>query len=308
MLKPSRLVPGARIAVIAPASPFQRPAFDAGVAELERMGLVPTWDESVFERQAFVAGSAEVRALALRQALADPTVGGVIAVRGGYGSAQLLPLLDPAEIRAANKPIIGYSDITALLSFVTLNCQVISFHGPMLDRRLELGDAGYDRSSFERAVFRAEPMGEFDAPLVETIVPGDFAGTILGGTMTQLLASLGTPYAFDPPPGYILFFDEVGERPYRLDRMVTQLRQSGLLARAGAVVIGELPRCEEPGGVETGRATLATLLADFPGPVIVGFPSGHTVGPQQTIPFGVRARVIADRRSARLVIEEAAVQ
>jgi muramoyltetrapeptide carboxypeptidase len=131
---------------------------------------------------------------------------------------------------------------------------------------------------------------------------------LFGGTITQILASLGTPYAFDPPPGYVLFFDEVGERPYRLDRMVTQLRQSGLLARAGAIVIGELPRCDEAGGDPSARATMAAVLADFPGPVLIGFPSGHTVGPQQTIPFGVRARVAAGRGAPRLVIEEPAVQ
>ncbi len=151
-------------------------------------------------------------------------------------------------------------------------------------------------------------MGEFDAPAVEVIAPGEFTGRIFGGTVTQLLASLGTPYAFNPPPGYVLFFDEVGERPYRLDRMVTQLRQSGLLAKAGAVVIGELPRCDELGRNDHGRGTMTTLFADFPGPVLIGFPSGHTVGPQQTIPFGVRARVVGDRRAPRLVIEEPAVQ
>jgi muramoyltetrapeptide carboxypeptidase len=101
--------------------------------------------------------------------------------------------------------------------------------------------------------------------------------------------------------------DEVGERPYRLDRMVTQLRQSGLLARASAVVIGELPNCDEPGGEPTARAVVADLFADFPGPVVIGFPSGHTVGPAMTLPFGVICRVIADRQP-RVIVEESAVQ
>jgi len=125
--------------------------------------------------------------------------------------------------------------------------------------------------------------------------------------LTQLLASLATPYAFDPPHGFVLFLDEVGERPYRLDRMMTQLRQSGLLARASAVVIGELPRCDEPGNGLTGRAVMADLLSDFPGPVVIGFPSGHTIGPVTTLPVGVTARVVADARP-RVVIEESAVQ
>jgi muramoyltetrapeptide carboxypeptidase len=130
---------------------------------------------------------------------------------------------------------------------------------------------------------------------------------LLGGTLTQLLASLATPFAFDPPAGYVLFLDEVGERPYRLDRMVTQLAQAGLLARAAAVVIGELPKCDEPAGDPTARAVMADLFADFPGPVLIGFPSGHTVGPAMTLPFGVAARVLGGAQP-RLVIEESAVQ
>lgn len=308
MHRPRRLHRGSRIAVVAPASPFARPDFERGVAELTRLGFEPVWDESVFERDAFVAGSPAVRARAIRTALNDPSVSALIAVRGGYGSAQLLPLLDAGEIARAAKPIIGYSDITTLLTFTTLQAGLVSFHGTMLEGRLAKGSDGYDQATFERALCVAEPMGAFEAPQVEAITTGEHAGPILGGTVTNLLASLGTPYAFDPPPGYVLFFDEVGERPYRLDRMVTQLRQSGLLARAGAVVIGELPKCDEPGGAFTGHGTMSALLADFPGPVLIGFPSGHTAGPQQTIPFGVRARVIADRRAPRLIIEEPAVQ
>jgi muramoyltetrapeptide carboxypeptidase len=104
----------------------------------------------------------------------------------------------------------------------------------------------------------------------------------------------------------VLFLDEVGERPYRLDRMVTQLRQTGLLARAAAVVIGELPRCDEPSGDPTARAVMADLFDDFPGPVLIGFPSGHTIGAATTLPFGIRCRVISAPRP-RIVIEEAAV-
>jgi muramoyltetrapeptide carboxypeptidase len=144
-------------------------------------------------------------------------------------------------------------------------------------------------------------------PALESIRAGEAAGVLLGGTLTQLLASLGTPFAFSPPQGYVLFLDEVGERPYRLDRMVTQLRQTGQLARASAVVIGELPKCDEPTGDPTARAVMAELFADFPGPVVIGFPSGHTVTPAMTLPFGVEARLVAGTRPC-LVIEEAAVE
>ncbi|MGC4082422.1 MAG: LD-carboxypeptidase [Vicinamibacterales bacterium] len=293
---------------MAPASPFQRDDFDRGIAELQRLGFEPVWDESVFAREAFVAGPPSLRAAAIRRALADPHVDAVIAVRGGYGSVQLLPYLDATELRDAGKAIVGYSDITSLLLFTTLQAGLVSFHGTMLEGRLAAGPIAYDRVTFERALCAAAPLGEYDAPEMTTMRDGEFAGPILGGTVTNLLASLGTPYAFDPPHGYVLFFEETGERPYRLDRMVTQLGQSGLLARAGAIVIGELPKCDEPGGQFTGMGAMAAALADFPGPVIAGFPSGHTAGPQLTLPLGVRARVVADRRAARLIIEEPAVQ
>jgi muramoyltetrapeptide carboxypeptidase len=184
---------------------------------------------------------------------------------------------------------------------------MVAFHGPMLAGRLGRGHEGYDRASFEKALCEAEPMGELLPPGLESIANGDASGMLLGGTLTQVLASLGTPYAFTPPPGYVLFLDEVGERPYRLDRMVTQLQHSGLLARASAVVIGELPRCDEPSGSLTARAVMMDLFGNFPGPVIFGFPSGHTTGPSLTLPFGVTCRVVADAKP-RLIIEEAAVE
>jgi muramoyltetrapeptide carboxypeptidase len=307
MRKPRALAPGDRLAIVAPASPFTREEFDSGLEELRRLGFIPVYDDSVFARQRYVAGSAAGRAAAIHAAWRDPSIAGLIGVRGGYGSAQLLPLLDREEARRAAKPFVGYSDLTSMLTYLTIGCDSVAFHGPMLAGRLGRGAAGYDEDSFVRTLCRREPPGELAPPHLESIRPGEASGMLLGGTLTQLLASFGTPYAFDPPAAYVLFLDEVGERPYRLDRMVTQLAQSGRLARASAVVIGELPKCDEPSGDPTARAVMADLFADFPGPVLIGFPSGHTVGPSMTLPFGVTARVIAGDRP-RLVIEESAVQ
>ena len=306
MLKPRALSQGDRLALVAPASPFNREDFDRGVEEIRRLGFEAVFDETVFARRHYVAGPAALRAAALRAAWHDPSVSGVVGVRGGYGSAQILPFLDSAEVRAAGKAFVGYSDLTAILTFLTLGCGVVAFHGPMIDRRLSRGADGYDVRSFLDALCRPQPLGDLAPPGLESIHVGEATGPLLGGTLTQLLASLGTPFAFDPPAGYVLFLDEVGERPYRLDRQVTQLRQTGLLARASAVVIGELPNCDEPSGELRGRSVMRDLFSDFPGPVIIGFPSGHTTGPLVTLPFGVDARVIAGGRP-RLVIEEAAV-
>ena len=307
MLKPRALGPGSRIAVVAPASPFARQEFDDGVDELKKLGFVPVFDESVFARHNYVAGSPQSRADTITAAWRDKTIDGVIGVRGGYGSMQVLPLLDPEEARRSAKPFIGYSDLTAVLTFLTLNCGMVAFHGPMLVGRLGRREEGYDRRSFERALCDPRPMGELAPESLRVLRPGDASGLLLGGTATQLLASFCTPFAFDPPKGHVLFFDEVAERPYRLDRMVTQLRQSGVLARAGAVVIGELPRCDEPRGEPTAEAVMAELFADFPGPVLIGFPSGHTTRPAMTLPLGVQCRVVADGQP-RVVIEEGAVQ
>jgi muramoyltetrapeptide carboxypeptidase len=307
MLKPRALNPGDRLAVVAPASPFDQGEFDRGLEEIRRLGFVPVHGDDVFARDGYLAGSAAVRAHAIRSAWRDPTIAGLIAARGGYGSAQVLPLLDREELRRSPKPFVGYSDLTALLSFLTTGCQMVAFHGPMLDRRLSRGREGYDEDTFVRALCDREPLGELAPAGLESFRAGEAVGQLFGGTLTQLVASLGTPFAFNPPAGYVLFLEEVGERPYRLDRMVTQLGQAGILARASAVVIGELSNCDEPSGEITGRAVLARLFADCPGPVLFGFPSGHTAGPCLTLPLGVACRVIGGR-APRLVFEEAAVR
>ena len=147
MLKPRALVPGDRVAIVAPASPFDRDEFNQGIEEVRSLGFEPVYDDSVFARQRYVAGPPELRAAAIRQAWRDPAIKGLIGARGGYGSAQLLPLLDREEARAARKPFIGYSDLTSILTFLTIGCGVIAFHGPMLAGRLGRGEDGYDRAS-----------------------------------------------------------------------------------------------------------------------------------------------------------------
>lgn len=305
--RPRALRSGDRIAVVAPASPFPRDTFEKGLDELRRLGFEPVFEQSVFEVDLYEAGSAETRAAALRNALADPSVRGVIAVRGGYGSVKLLPLLPPALVRQAAKPIIGYSDLTTLHAYCTGQCGLVAFQGPMLDSRLSRGEAAYDPDTFLRAVGHATPLGELRADGLETLQPGEAIGPLLGGTLTQLTASLGTPYAFDPPHGHVLWLEDVGERPYKLDRLLTQLRQAGILARASALVFGDMCDCDEPSGAPTARDAIVRQVAGFPGPVLYGFPSGHTPRRFVTLPLGVRARVVATDAPA-LVIDEAAVE
>ncbi len=307
MVKPKRLRSGDRVAVVAPASPFPREEFDRGLAELQRLGFESVFEQSVFaQHRGYLSGDGNLRAQAFLDAWRDPTVGAIVAVRGGYGSVHLLPYLDRDVLRQAPKPFVGYSDLTSLLSYLTIGCGIVSFHGPMLEKRLGQGTDAYDRDTFVRALMTAEPLGELSDPKLEIFRKGEAAGPLFGGTLALLVASLGTPYAFAPPKGHVLFLEDVGERPYRLDRMLTQMRLAGILDAAAAVVLGEFPECDEPAGEPTARAVLADLLKHFDGPVVFGFPSGHTAGPSVTLPFGVKARVVA-AGTPRLIIEESGV-
>ena len=308
MLKPTRLRSGDKVAVVAPASPFPRVEFDKGVTELQRLGFEAVFEESVFAQHGgYLSGDGSARAKAFLDAWRDPAVRALIAVRGGYGSVHLLPYLEQHDLRETPKAFIGYSDLTSILTYLTTGCGIVSFHGPMLDRRLGRGIDAYDHASFIGALTSAEPLGELAAPTLETFCKGEAAGPLLGGTLAQLVASLGTPYAFNPPKGHVLFLEDVAERPYRLDRMLTQLRLAGIIGSASALVLGEFVDCDEPKGEPSARAVLSDLLKEFNGPVVYGFPSGHTTGRLVTLPFGVRARVVADGRP-RVIIEEAGVE
>lgn len=306
MIKPPALKSGDRIAIVSPASPFDRAEFDRGVVEIRRLGYEPIYDESVFETSMFTSGSAEVRAAAFTRAWLDPTVAALIAVRGGYGSVQLLPMLNSWRPQERPKLFIGYSDNTSLLSWLTCQCGITALYGPMIEGRLARGAEGYDETSLLRLVQGKGAGLQLQPDGLSVIKRGQAEGPLFGGTLTQLAGSLGTPYAFDPPEGSILFIEDVNERPYRIDRMMTQLRLSGVLARARGLVFGEMRGCDEPAGAPTARDAIQALTSDFGGPVLIGFPSGHTSGPSWTLPLGVRVRVETTPRPS-IRVEESPV-
>jgi len=294
------------MAVVSPASSFDRDEFDRGVAEIRRLGYEPIYDDSVFERSLFTSGPAGVRADAFKRAWLNPSVAALIAVRGGYGSVQLLPQLATWRPQDEPKLFIGYSDNTSLLSWLTCQCGMTALHGPMLEGRLARGRDGYDESSLV-TLLNGEGRGLELAPeSLTAITAGEARGQLFGGTLTQLVASLGTPYAFDPPEGAILFIEDVNERPYRIDRMLTQLRLSGVVGRARGVVFGEMRECDEPGGNPTAADVIRSFAAEFKGPVFFGFPSGHTTGPSWTLPLGVTVRMVTTPHPS-IVVEESPV-
>lgn len=304
--RPRRLQPGDRVALVTPASPVHADDLVAGAEELRRLGFEPVWDDRALARHGYVAGPPSVRVAQLVDAWRDPSIRGIVAGRGGYGSQQLLPALDPRWIAADPKVFVGYSDLTALLAW-HVGHGAVAFHGPMAEGRLARGPSAYDRTSLLAALTRPEAMGRLAPAGLEVFREGDAHGVLMGGTVTQLAALLGTSFAAIPREPTILFLEDVGERPYRIDRLMTQLHQAGMFRAVTGLVFGAFPRCDELGGGPTARAVLRDLFAGFPGPVVFGFPSGHTEDAAWTLPFGVSARLLAGPGDTSLSIEEAAV-
>jgi len=299
------------VALLAPASPSRIDDIIAGAEELRALGFEPVVDDALRASTtgsiAYVAGPPEERAARLQGALTDPEIAAVIATRGGYGSAQLLPFLNLDEIRQARTLLVGYSDVTALLDACTGLAGVVSIHGPMAEGRLARGPAGYDRDSFLRIVSEPAAFGPVATPDAAVLRQGSATGVLRGGTLTQIAALLGTPWAFAASEPTILFLDEVNERPYRLDRLLWQLLAAGVFAHVTGVVLNELPGCDEPGGAVTALDAVRHALRDFGGPIVAGVPSGHTPGPMLTLPIGVRVSVHAGQ-DVRLSIDEPAVE
>lgn len=290
--------------MVSPASPFKREEFDLGVQALRDLGFEPVWESSVFDRTGYVSGPPAIRAAAFLDAWKDPSIAALVAARGGYGSVHLLPLLSAEALRQTPKIFMGCSDNTSILTWLTIGCGITALHGPMLEGRLAKEEEGYHKASFLAALGTAA-AGELTPPALKNIQGGEAVGPLFGGTLTQLLASLGTPYAFMPPEGSILFIEDVNERPYKLDRMLTQLRLSGVLSRAKGLIFGEMCGCDEVGGHPTALETIRDVLDGFQGPILYGFSSGHTQGASWTLPLGVQTRVIA-RTRPRVIVEEPA--
>ena len=308
LVRPRALRQGDRVALMTLASPCRREDVEAGADQVRAFGFEPVVIAPVDSGTGppYVAGAAAARAAQLRDALVDPAIAAVVATRGGYGSAHLLPFLDWAEIRTARTLLIGYSDITALLDAFAGQAGLISVHGPMAEGRLARGAGGFDADSFLRIVSEPVPFGKVAVPQAQTMHAGEARGVLRGGTLTQIAALLGTPWAYVSAEPTILFLDEVNERPYRLDRLLWQLRAARVLDDVTGVVLNELPGCDEPGGSITALDAVRHALAGFEGPIVTGVPSGHTPGVMITLPIGVEVSLHAGA-DVSLSIDEPAV-
>lgn len=265
------LHPGDVVRIVAPAGPVREDELEGGLTVLEGR-YVPRFDAGIVARKGYLAGDDDRRAQELLAALADPEARGIIALRGGYGTMRLLPRVVPAlaALRSAPKAVIGSSDLTAL-GGAMLRAGLGWVHGPMV-RTLGRTDA----TSVERfwRVLEDRRAVALDAPPLRGILPGVARGPLAGGNLSVLAATCGTPYLPDLT-GAILLLEDVGERPYRLDRLVTQLRLAGALDGVAGVLLGELTDCLGAEGDPAPEDVLLEALAPLRVPIVAGFPAAH---------------------------------
>jgi muramoyltetrapeptide carboxypeptidase len=316
LIKPPRLNPGDRVGIIAPASPPPDPrAVDRVVTQMERFGFKPKLGRHVRQRHGYLAGSDRDRAADLMRMFSDPRVNGIICLRGGYGTARLLDRLDFNLIRQNPKVFAGYSDITTLHCAFQTQAGLITFHSPMLNEGLGAEKfPDFSNRFFLRAVTEAKPLGSITAgyrrKTIHTIRGGSATGRLLGGNLALLVTTLGTPVQ----PLFrnrILFLEDIDERPYRFDRMLTHLLNAGVLQQVTGIAIGVNVNCDEPRGGKAReyRQSVADVLEErlspLRVPVVTGLPFGHQPL-NATLPVGVRARL--DATCGDLVILEAGVR
>jgi len=315
-IKPQRLSYGDTVGIVAPASPPRDPkGINLALAVVEKLGFKVKLAPNARKRWGFLAGSDRDRAADLMKMFIDPKVRAILCLRGGYGAARLLPLLDYRSIKAHPKIFIGYSDITALHCALLARSNLISFHGPMLTSDFLRKDfPQFSLHSLLRALMEPTAAGPVSVGCREQPVtilrPGKASGRLLGGNLTILCATLATPFQ----PSFrnaILFFEEVDEAPYRLDRMLTQLLNAGLLQQVSGIAVGRMSNCREPGAKnrsqfrQTAVDVLRERLLPLRVPIVSGIPFGHA-GCNATLPVGARATLNAD--DGDLWITESAVQ
>ena len=315
LLKPRRLTRGATVGLVSPASATWLQDELAIVQEtLAALGLKAKVGDHALDRYGYLAGRDEARAADLNAMFKDDAVDAVLCVRGGWGSSRLLSLLDYRAIAAHPKILLGYSDITALLTAVHARTGLVTFHGPVgVSTWTPFSVAALKRTLFDgEAVVMENPRtpGDGLAPTrdrVQTLRPGTARGRLLGGNLTVLTAMLGSDYLPDWD-GAILFLEDTNENIYRVDRMLTQLKLAGVLGRIAGFVFGKCTKCT-PGDNNYGSLTLDEVLMDHVLPLMVPAWQGAMIGhidSQFTVPVGVRAEI--DASLGRITLLEPAVR
>ncbi|MFC8506591.1 LD-carboxypeptidase [Streptomyces sp. NPDC057411] len=286
LVRPPRLRPGDRVAVVAPSGPVPEERLRAGLDILRGWELDPVVAPHVLDTHpelGYLAGQDAARARDLTEAWCDPGVSAVLCARGGYGAQRMVDLVDWAAIRAAGpKVLVGYSDVTALHEAFATRVGLATLHGPMVAAAAFLQDPG-TRESLRATLFEPESVRTIATATAGALVPGRARGVTLGGCVSLLAADLGTPHARPSAAGGLLLLEDVGEDPYRLDRILTQLLRAGWLDGVAGIGLGSWEEC---GPYEEVRAVLADRLGGLGVPVVERMGFGHDAS-APTVPFGI---------------------
>jgi muramoyltetrapeptide carboxypeptidase len=306
LIRPRALKPGDTVALLSPASCPKDPAHVRRAREaLQALGLQVRLGKHVLSVQGYLAGTDRQRAADLQEAFSNPEVRAIFCTRGGYGAARLLEHFKVQAAVRHPKILVGYSDLTTLHLALQAG-GLVSFWGPMPGTSSEMNL--FSSRHLKRALFSNEPLGLMPPPRRAWVLhPGQAEGKLTGGTLTLLCASLGTPYEVQTRER-IVFLEDVGEEPYKVDRMLTHLLAAGKLKDAAGLVLGKFKDCAPKNYPPRRSLTLNQVLEDrlepLAIPVFGGLALGHT-SDQLTLPYGVRARL--DASSCRLEILEAAL-
>lgn len=297
--RPRAVRPGATIALAAPAGPLDPEALDSGRKSLERLGFTVVTRDDVLDRDGYLAGSDARRADELMGFVNDPDVAAIVCARGGYGCHRIIDRLDADAFRKAAKPLVGYSDITTLLLWQRKRAGLLGIHGPMCEKPGSLeGEAG---SALVRALQGTGPLPRYEG---KTLADGWAEGRLVGGSLSVCVASLGTPWELDTRDA-ILMLEDITELPYRVDRMLQQMRAAGKLDRVVGVALGSFTDCDDERNPEwTIERLMGEVLGELGVPVVAGLPFGHGA---ENRPWPFAGRAALDGARGELEILEAAV-
>lgn len=301
MIKPKKLNKGDRVALVAPASPVTKEKLDMSIASIKLLGLEPVVFPSCTMKHGYLSGPDFVRAMDMNSAFADKTIDGIFCLRGGYGVLRILDMLDYKTIRRNPKLFLGYSDITALHIAFNQKCGLVTLHGPMPTRGWDTLDP-LTFKILEANIFSDEPVGEVpevEGEPIETINPGIAEGIMVGGNLSLITATLGTPFEINTKDK-IFFIEDVDEKHYRLDKGLSSLSLAGKFKDCAGIILGTFADCGDEDILPEENLTLSQIINEvvkpFEKPTINNFQAGH-IYPQITIPMGVKARLDAGSRT-----------
>jgi len=290
LVKPPALNKGDAIGVVAPAGVVKAEDLAAGVRRLEGLGFRVVLGRSVHRVMRYLAGQDRERAADIMRMFADPEIKAVVAARGGYGTSRVIPLLDHSLLARTPKIFVGSSDLTLLLHFLRATCGWVTFHGPMVSPNFGKYLSPTTNAAFIQMLSATTPPGELTVDGVQVLRGGSAEGVLTGGCLTLVCHTIGTRYEVQTDDA-ILFLEDINEPPYRIDRMLTYLKQVGKFDRVRAVIFGLMPDCHPASqDVYTLEEVIGDVLGDLTCPILFDFPSGHG-GTNVTLPLGVRAAV-----------------